>query len=179
MLLRKKEEIEIWLKKYKIKNYKLIEDTNYGYVINVKKGVDLRNFNEDLKKIEVKFNKIYGDFDCAGNKLKSLEGCPEIVEGNFDCSYNELETLKGCPKIIEGIFWCNNNNLLKIEELYLPKELKTNKIYLNKNKKLDKLQEIRDLNNLIQIIKVKEEKDILLNIIEKENLNKNNNINKV
>ena len=35
MLLRKKEEIEDWLNEYKIKNYKLIENEEYGYIVNI------------------------------------------------------------------------------------------------------------------------------------------------
>lgn len=35
MLLKTKIEIENWLNKYEIENYELIEDKDYGYVVNV------------------------------------------------------------------------------------------------------------------------------------------------
>ena len=60
MLLRKKEEIEAWLNQYYIKNYKLIEDKNYGYIVNVNDHVNIAYKN--IIKIKVKFNQINGDF---------------------------------------------------------------------------------------------------------------------
>ena len=86
MLLRKKEEIESWLNKYNIKDYKLIEDEKYSYVVNVNSCVHL--FKKKLKNIKVKFNEINGYFNCNMNELKSLEGCPNIVNGSFYCSRN-------------------------------------------------------------------------------------------
>ena len=113
MLLRKKEEIEAWLNQYQIKNYELIEDQEYGYIVNVNGGVNLNL--KKLKSIDVKFNEVRGFFDCENNKLKSLEGCPEIVEGYFDVGFNKVEVLEYSPKLIKGGFYCNNNNLKSLK----------------------------------------------------------------
>ena len=91
MLLIKKEQIELWLNQYDIDNYELVEDQEYGYVVNVNNTVDF--FNMELLDIEIKFNEINGDFCCSNNYLDFLKGCPEIVRGNFDCSHNDLKSL--------------------------------------------------------------------------------------
>ena len=202
MLLRKKEEIEAWLNQYKITNYELIEDKEYGYVVNVNKSVDL--CNKYLKSIDVKFNNINGCFDCSvnqlnslegspvivngdfycsENKLESLEGCPKTVEGNFDCSNNKLISLKYCPKIIEYYFYCSYNKL-SIEGLkYLPKAISKNYIYIDNNEKLNDLQNINDFKILKikveEILKIKKEKENLLNNINKKDLNKNKVVSKI
>ena len=112
MLLREKKEIEDWLNKYEIKYYKLIEDKDYGYIVNV--NADVYLCNQDLVEIKIKFNKVTGYFDCSENLLTSLKGCPEIVDGNFYYNYNKLKTLKGCPEIV-GIFNCSYNRLESLE----------------------------------------------------------------
>ena len=58
MLLRTKEEIQDWLSQYKINNYELIKDEEYGYVVNINDNVDLHCC--ELKNIEIKFNEING-----------------------------------------------------------------------------------------------------------------------
>ena len=104
MLLRKKEEIEAWLNQFQIKNYELIKDDEYGYIVNVNGDIDLRN--KDLINISVKFNNIKGSFNCGYNQIISLEGSPEIIKGNFNCSFNNLtiEGLKYIPEIVNGNF---------------------------------------------------------------------------
>ena len=49
MLLREKKEIKNWLNQYGIENYKLIENEEYGYVVNCFDDVDL--YEKKLKKI--------------------------------------------------------------------------------------------------------------------------------
>ena len=104
MLLRKKAEIETWLNQYGIKNYELIEDNEYGFVINVNGNVDLDS--KKLISIDIKFNKVEGFFSCNDNLIETLEGCPEIVEDSFYCYQNKLKTLKYSPKIGNGNFNC-------------------------------------------------------------------------
>ena len=134
MLLKEKEKIETWLNQYQIKNYELIEDQEYGYIVNVNSNVFLQFL--PLKNIRVKFNIINGDFICSFNKLETLKGCPEIVNGDFlcrdnelvslkyspkivkgtfNCCFNKLELLEDCPHIIEGNFYCNNNKLTSLK----------------------------------------------------------------
>ena len=64
----------------------------------------------NLKELpDLNINKVNGDFNCAYNKLTSLEGCPNIVNGKFDCNNNKLTSLEGCPKEVNGYFWCRVN----------------------------------------------------------------------
>ena len=113
MLLRKKEDIEKWLNQHNVKNYKLIEDQEYGYIVNVNDNVALGYLG--LKNIKVKFNKIKGHFNCENNELTSLEGCPEIVGGDFNCSSNSLTTLKFGPKIVMKSYYCYFNELISLK----------------------------------------------------------------
>ena len=83
MLLKDKIKIARWLNKYHVKNYELIEDKEYGYVVNVEGDVDLRL--QKLKSIDVKFNIVNGYFNCSNNELTSLIGGPEIVNKSFFC----------------------------------------------------------------------------------------------
>src|SRR6476646_11119591 len=108
-LLKNKRKIINWLEKYYITNYTLIEDTEYGYIVDVDGDVDISGKN--LAKIEVKFNEINGSFYMNNNKLTSLEGAPKIVSGNFFCSHNKLTSLEGAPKMVSGDFVCYNNEL--------------------------------------------------------------------
>ena len=85
--------------------------------LDVFENVDL--WSGYLIKLPFNFGKIFGNFDCSGNKLKDLKGCPEEVNGSFSCSDNNLINLKGCPKIIKGDFWCRNNDLISLEGLNL------------------------------------------------------------
>ena len=119
MLLKNKIEIEKWLNKYKIKNYELIPDEKYGYVVNVNENVYLNNKN--LKSIDVKFNIIHGDFDCSTNCLTSLNGCPKIVNKDFYCFNNELKTLEYSPEIVGKDFFCSNNDLISLNKVKIIK----------------------------------------------------------
>ena len=109
MLLRKKEEVEAWLNQYLIKNYELIPNEKYGYIVNVYGSVNL--FNNNLESIDVKFNEIKENFLCNNNCLISLKGCPEIINGDFWCNNNKLKNLEYSPKIVKGYFDCSNKQL--------------------------------------------------------------------
>ena len=92
-LYKTKEAIENWLNYYKINNYKLIENIEYGYVVDVKENVFL-NFRT-IQQIKVKFNVIEGDFNCNYSELISLYGFPEEINSGF---------LRGTPdSVIESI----------------------------------------------------------------------------
>ena len=185
MLLKYKVEIEEWLNKYHIKNYQLIEDEEYGYVVNVNGHVDLSH--KKLKSIDVKFNRLNGFFDCSNNKLVSLEGCPEEVFGSFWCdsnklkdlnygpkivssyysaAHNQLKSLKGVVKIVGDLYLANNNlNLNSISEL--PEKIESNKICLYMNEELRELQELEDFEKLKEIVKIYKEKNNFMKIIDK------------
>ena len=133
MLLKDKKEIEAWLKQYSIKNYELIEDDEYGYVVNTISDIYL-NF-QNLYKMEIKFNEINGNFSCNNNKLnlESLKYLPkEIISDYIDLFDNKelgnlqtMTNLKLLKKELKEIFQIQDdkNNLLK--ELPLKNKNKT------------------------------------------------------
>ncbi len=110
-----KQQIEEWLKRYKIINYTINDDLS----VNVNKSVYLNN--ENLKEIPIQFNKVNRTFVCSFNQLTSLIGSPKEVNGHFSCFNNNLTSLKYSPKRIKGWFYCFNNNLKKIELQYISK----------------------------------------------------------
>ena len=71
-----------------------------------------------LSELPLKFNKVFGSFDCANNILTTLKGSPKHVGGWFDCSTNRLTTLKHCPDYIHNFFYCKYNKLEYLD--YLP-----------------------------------------------------------
>lgn len=112
-LYRSKILIKFWLRWHGIKYYKLIPDTEYGFVVNVAGHVDL-----DKKKLEfipVKFNIVGGFFSCSNNSLTTLKGCPISVSGDFYCYNNQLTSLFGVPTLVGGEFCCFNNQLTSLE----------------------------------------------------------------
>lgn len=118
-LLKEKQDIKEWLREYKIKNYELIENDKYGYVVDVPESVRLHD--NKLKHILVKFNHIKGAFNCSDNILIDLQGAPEIVESYFHCANNRLNNLKNCPKYVHGHFYCDNNDIEHLE--FLPENI--------------------------------------------------------
>ncbi|TDX11322.1 hypothetical protein [Flavobacterium sp. S87F.05.LMB.W.Kidney.N] len=67
--------------------------------------------NTLLRKLPLKFGKVYGDFICSHNKLETLEGAPYFVGGNFSCANNQLKSLKYAPLEVGGSYSCNENSL--------------------------------------------------------------------
>ena len=108
-ILRSRRGISVWLKSYDIKTYKINED------LSVDVDGDVSLSYRFLKLIPIKFGTIRGDFNCGGNSLSSLVGCPSVVGGDFKCSNNELTSLEGCPVEIGGAFYCSNNKLTSLE----------------------------------------------------------------
>ena len=174
-LFNKKKDIINWLEKYEVKNYTLIKDREYGYVVDVEGYVNL--YDKKLSKIKVKFNHIQGHFLCGLNKLQSLEGAPNIVDGNFYCehnqiislegspkevfgnfycSYNKLTSLQGSPQIIKGNFVCNNNQLNSLKGA--PQEV-GKKFYCHNNPQLGIYQKMTNFNEIKTLL----EKDNLSN----------------
>lgn len=76
----------------------------------------------------LKVVKIYGDFYCVNNYLKSLDNCPQYVGKRFSCSHNELTSLEGCPQYVGGNFYCRQN----IKILHLTKLIQLKGKFINK-----------------------------------------------
>src|SRR5574344_97029 len=94
-----------------------INEHNYkkyiGKKVNVKYDVELDLLN--LTKLPITFGTVGGEFNCSGNKLTSLVGCPSEVGKDFDCSDNRLTSLKNCPSEVGGNFYCSGNRISSLK----------------------------------------------------------------
>ncbi len=112
LFLKEKSDIVNWLEAYKIKNYEIVTNDKYGWVVDVQNDVFLSNMN--LEYIPMKFNIVEGNFDCSRNNLRTLIFAPSKCI-NFDCTETNLISLEGCPSEIEGDFDCGHNALASLE----------------------------------------------------------------
>jgi hypothetical protein len=116
--------IKDWCEKLGIDNATINEDDS----IDVNGNVHISY--KELEEIPIKFNIIYGGFECDNNELTSLfnspskaryyfcnnnyltslEYCSEVIY-SLDCSNNELESLIGATKILKEDFYCADNKL--------------------------------------------------------------------
>ena len=96
-------------KKYGIKNWSI----NSEGLLDVDGDVILSY--KHLTKLPLYFGHVSGYFNCAGNKLTSLEGCPQSVGGKFNCPYNKLTSLEGGPQEVGGGFFCYDNQLTSLQ----------------------------------------------------------------
>ena len=97
--------ISLICEKYGIENYTINPDGT----IDVNGDVDLYGF--DLNELPLNFNKVTGYFNCGGNNLTSLKGCPRWVGGYFTCSRNKLTSLEFSPDYVGDSFDCDDNYL--------------------------------------------------------------------
>ena len=103
------EEIREICRKYDITNWIPREDGT----VDVNVDVDLSD--KRLSSIPLKFGKVKGNFNCEGNNLIDLKGCPTEVTGNFNCRQNRLTTLYGGPSKVGGGFNCKENKLTDLK----------------------------------------------------------------
>ena len=98
----KRPLIKKWLDEMKIENYTINKD----FSIDVSGNVNLHC--KKLTKIPnyIKFNHIYGHFDCYFDKLDNLEPmCPLQVDGYFICSANSIKFNEK-----DNVKWNENNH---------------------------------------------------------------------
>ena len=82
-----KQQITNWLDKYQVKNYTLILDEKYGFVVDI--DGDFKLNDKNLTNIPVKFNIVKGDFYCDNNpKLREIQNI-----FNFNLIYLEHKKL--------------------------------------------------------------------------------------
>ena len=101
-------------------SWKLNSDGSYDVKGNVYLNM-FKQFINDDGKLTIKFNKVTGNFNCAGLNLISLDGCPKEVGVNFDCDHNKLTSLEGAPEKVDEDFFCNSNKLTSLKGT--PKEV--------------------------------------------------------
>lgn len=161
---KNKKDIIDWLDEYKVKNYTLLPNEKYGFVVNVAGDLDLNRKN--LLFIPVKFNEIKGalfcgqnqltsiefspdyigrSFYCNDNNLTTLEFCPGYVGGIFNCGSNKLSSLKFCPQIVGDDFYCDNNKLTSLE--FCPQRV-GGIFACGDNIELKKVQKIRNFKDI-------------------------------
>lgn len=111
-------------KEYGITNYTVNKDGS----IDVHQSIHLKNSYFDnnkkspfIRKLPIVFNRVYGNFDCSGLGLLTLEGSPSYVEGEFACVDNKLMTLEGSPSFVGNGYYCYNNKLVSLKGV--PKKL--------------------------------------------------------
>jgi len=118
------KDIDSICEKYGIKNYTINSDGT----VDIDGNVNLSY--KGLTELPLKFGKVSGYFDCGGNKLTTLEGCPQLVGGRFYCGSNKLISLEFCSQSIGGSFNFNSNQL---KDLYGFPEFFDNEIYYSSN----------------------------------------------
>lgn len=106
---RQLQSIMYWTRVFGIKEYSINDDG----LIDVNETVFIED--TDYVYLPLKFNKIYGDFYCSGNKLVSLKGSPKWISGCFECSDNQLKTLEGGPTYVGDDYYCNHNDLTDLK----------------------------------------------------------------
>jgi len=118
---RTEQEIKKLCSEYGIKNYQIRDDGS----IDVNGSVNLSWLGN--KQLPLFFNEVKRYFDCDGNNLTTLEGCPKEVGTCFSCSNNKLISLEYSPKIVGGDFNCWGNIYLTsldgLENTYIDGEL--------------------------------------------------------
>ena len=88
-----------------------------NYTINPDGSIDVNgdvHINFDITEFPLRFNKVYGNFDCGYNNLTTLKGCPKWVGGYFSCTYNKLRDLEYSPDYVGGYFNCSKNELTSL-----------------------------------------------------------------
>ena len=139
------QEIIEWLKTHNIKNYFIYDDLS----VDVEGEVNIADMG--LETIPIQFHVVNGSFDCSGNNLASLKGCPKYIDGSFYCNNNKLVNLEGGPETVTGHYDCSDNLLITLKGLaksigtdltcksnkltvleYLPNEIKGD-LHIHKN----------------------------------------------
>ena len=135
------QEIHDICEKYDITNYTINPDGS----IDVHNSVDLNG--KVLTKIPIKFNNVYGNFDCSYNNLTSLENSPKWIKVSFFCIENRLTSLEGCP-ISDMHYYFGDNPLKSIDGYNLPYSklnCSNSDILITKHKRKSKIKYISEL----------------------------------
>lgn len=98
-------------KQHGIEDYHINDD----YTINVNGHVNLMGSCSHMERLPLKFDKVWGDFDCRRNMLTTLEGSPRYVGGDFSCGDNELTSFEHCPSEVKCNFFGISNPLTTLE----------------------------------------------------------------
>lgn len=155
----KKQVVEEFVKKYRVKNYIVKNDR-----VNVFGSINLSK--KELTELPFAFGIIVGDFIIENNQLTSFHNFPIKVEGQLNCSNNNISSLKDCPKIIKGDFYCQNNLIEKIKLIDLPLEVEGKMFFSHPEKRaIENLEKYyKKVNN--RIIRTNSNGEVLVENIE-------------
>ena len=84
---------------------------------NINRGYFICGGNR-LTSLEGCPEKVRRYFNCNNNKLTSFEYCPKYIGGDFNCGHNSITSFDHCPESIGGIFYCNNNPIYHLWKLF-------------------------------------------------------------
>lgn len=93
------EDCKKFLDFWNVKNYEIVKSTT-DFKVNVDGFVWLPNCK--MKSIPFKFGKVHGDFNVAGNDLKSYANFPDVVEGNLIFGFNRFKNFNGLRTVVSG-----------------------------------------------------------------------------
>lgn len=142
-----KTETEKWLDKHGVVGYTIDDDLT----VDVEGSVNISEIK--LREIPIQFGKVSGDFNCSGNILTTLKGCPKEVGGSFTCARNHLFSLEHGPKVIGADYYCDHNYLLNLKHIpyeipgiihYIVNKLEEQELY-----DMDKYQVIQYMNAIV------------------------------
>ena len=107
-----KAKIEVWLKEYKVREYKI----NSDLTIDVEGDfVYLQKYQDKELPKYIQFNRVDGCFDISKSNITSLKGCPKECQAFYCCNCNNLTSLEDAPKECK-IVWCSGcENLSSLE----------------------------------------------------------------
>ncbi len=128
MILKTKNEIFNWLKKYDAEYENNIKNNTYE-LIDLHDDMNQALFNEMMKKDNLSsdyFEKlkseghqyiinVKGYIDICNQKLEIIPLQFYHVDGSFNCANNQLISLKGCPILVSGNFYCYVNQLTSLK----------------------------------------------------------------
>lgn len=155
----------------------------------VEVGGDFICSHTKITDLQFSPEKVGGFFECSSCELVSLFGCPKKINSYFNCSYNKLQTFEYSPELINGAFTAGFNEFNSFK--HFPKKVDYTTLNGNPLLTINMLNDLLDCTfdsiicdfaldkekslhvlNIIKEKRIKREKDILNNIILKNNENK-------
>ena len=110
-LLSDEESIKKALAKLYIKkNFEIVKDDRYGFVVNVDGNVELSD--RQLKTIPFKFGVITGNINLSNNNLVDFRFMPDKIDGTLYIADNNLTNIDFLPTEINGGLTINDNKKL-------------------------------------------------------------------
>lgn len=135
-----KATLEGWMTRHGISSFTVNPDGS----VDVPGSVFLDDFTGS--RIPAKFNRVGGDFVCAGVGLTTLENSPSFVGGDYRVNHNSLTSLQGFPAQVEGsVDISDNSELTSLDGL--------NGVTIGENFFAERLRKLTNLKGIHKQIK--------------------------